>query len=285
MLSLSVSDTGIGISPDNREVIFEAFRQADGATARKYGGTGLGLSISSQLANLLGGTIHLESKLNEGSIFTLYIPCMVTDPNSEHAIFDMNEPMHINRTLFMEEGEILSADRYTVYDENETIIQSEHVSVFEDRLASSESDSAAFMEAEPAQDILAGKKILIVDDDIRNVYALTSMLERYNMNIVISQNGRDALEILHMDQEIDLILMDIMMPELDGYETMKTVRNLYGYANVPIIVLTAKAMKEDREKSVQAGATDYMSKPLQMQDVLQRVRYWLHQRAAQSFAR
>jgi two-component system chemotaxis sensor kinase CheA len=87
---------------------------------------------------------------------------------------------------------------------------------------------------------LDGKKILIVDDDIRNVYALTSLLERHSVNILISQNGRDALEILHMTQDIDLILMDIMMPQLDGYETMRTIRNLYGYAQVPIIVLTAK---------------------------------------------
>ncbi|WPP40529.1 CHASE3 domain-containing protein [Paenibacillus hunanensis] len=287
MLAFSVSDTGIGISAENRDVIFEAFRQADGATARKYGGTGLGLSISSQLANLLGGTIHLESKYGEGSIFTFYIPCMVTDPHSEHAIFEMNEPLHMNRTVFMEEGSVSSADgyEYNASSEGDMFVQSSRE---RSSFAALGQESAA-EQAQPGQpggtDILSGRKILIVDDDIRNVYALTSMLERYNMNIVISQNGRDALEILHMDQNIDLILMDIMMPELDGYETMKTVRNLYGYSDVPIIVLTAKAMKEDREKSIQAGATDYMSKPLHMQDVLQRVRYWLHQQTARSSAR
>ncbi|MEW4368434.1 CHASE3 domain-containing protein [Paenibacillus kandeliae] len=280
MLAFSVSDTGIGISAENRDVIFEAFRQADGATARKYGGTGLGLSISSQLASLLGGTIHLESKLNEGSIFTFYIPCMVTDPNSEHAMFEMNDSLPLNRTLFVEEGTLSSADRLDSYmtSGERPLLHTDHT--LSGAHAGLSADDAAIAQSQaPGTDILNGKKILIVDDDIRNVYALTSMLERYSMNIVISQNGRDALEILHMDQDIDLILMDIMMPELDGYETMKTVRNLYGYSEVPIIVLTAKAMKEDREKSVQAGATDYMSKPLQMQDVLQRVRYWLHQQA------
>ncbi len=287
MLAFSVSDTGIGISAENRDVIFEAFRQADGATARKYGGTGLGLSISSQLANLLGGTIHLESKYGEGSIFTFYIPCMVTDPHSEHAIFEMKEPLHMNRTVFMEEGSASSADgyEYNASSEGDMFVQSSRErSPFAALGQESAADQSQSGQS-GGTDILSGRKILIVDDDIRNVYALTSMLERYNMNIVISQNGRDALEILHMDQNIDLILMDIMMPELDGYETMKTVRNLYGYSDVPIIVLTAKAMKEDREKSIQAGATDYMSKPLHMQDVLQRVRYWLHQQTARSSAR
>ncbi|WP_411349232.1 CHASE3 domain-containing protein [Paenibacillus sp. WLX2291] len=280
MLAFSVSDTGIGISADNRDVIFEAFRQADGATARKYGGTGLGLSISSQLASLLGGTIHLESKLNEGSIFTFYIPCMMTDPNEEHAMFEMAESLPVNRTLFMEEGTLSSADRLDSYLTPDRPLLNQHTQPPGSGHAGLSLDDAVIVQSQsPATDILSGKKVLIVDDDIRNVYALTSMLERYSMNIVISQNGRDALEILHMHQDIDLILMDIMMPELDGYETMKTVRNLYGYSEVPIIVLTAKAMKEDREKSVQAGATDYMSKPLQMQDVLQRVRYWLHQQA------
>ncbi|WP_322902847.1 CHASE3 domain-containing protein [Paenibacillus sp. SGZ-1009] len=287
MLAFSVSDTGIGITAENRDLIFEAFRQADGATARKYGGTGLGLSISSQLANLLGGTIHLESKYGEGSIFTFYIPCMVTDPHSEHALFDMNESLHLNRTVFMDEGTVSSVDNYEYsgLSEPELFTNDQSKRSAFAALGQQQTSFEPTLSSQPGgTDILSDKKILIVDDDIRNVYALTSMLERYNMNIVISQNGRDALEILHMDQHIDLILMDIMMPELDGYETMKTVRNLYGYSEVPIIVLTAKAMKEDREKSVQAGATDYMSKPLQMQEVLQRVRYWLHQQAARSSA-
>ena len=109
---------------------------------------------------------------------------------------------------------------------------------------------------------LAGKKVLIVDDDVRNIFALTSMLERWEMIVLRAENGRQALEILRNTPGVDLVLMDIMMPEMDGYETMRAIRSIDRFRDLPIIALTAKAMKDDRQKCIEAGASDYLAKPV-----------------------
>ncbi|HEU0007533.1 MAG TPA: response regulator, partial [Terriglobia bacterium] len=109
--------------------------------------------------------------------------------------------------------------------------------------------------------VLAGKKALIVDDDVRNIFALTSALENVQMEVFYAENGRDALSMLENTPDIDVVLMDVMMPEMDGYETMRAIRNMEQFRSLPIIALTAKAMKGDREKCVEAGASDYISKP------------------------
>jgi HAMP domain-containing protein/signal transduction histidine kinase/CheY-like chemotaxis protein len=124
--------------------------------------------------------------------------------------------------------------------------------------------------------ILARKKVLIVDDDVRNIFAMTSMLERYKMDVLSAETGRAAIESLQNNQGIDVVLMDIMLPEMDGYETMRTIRNMYGFAELPIIALTAKAMRGDREKCIEAGASDYISKPVDTERLLTLLRNWLH---------
>ena len=124
--------------------------------------------------------------------------------------------------------------------------------------------------------ILAGKKVIIVDDDIRNIFAMTSMLERYKMDVRSAETGRAALELLQSDPETDLVLMDIMLPEMDGYETMRAIRKMYGFEELPIIALTAKAMKGDREKCIGAGASDYIAKPVDTERLLTLLRNWLH---------
>jgi CheY-like chemotaxis protein len=124
--------------------------------------------------------------------------------------------------------------------------------------------------------VLTGKKVLIVDDDVRNIFALTSMLERHNMNILYAENGRDALAILQNTRDIDVVLMDIMMPEMDGYDTMRAVRQMSQFASLPMIALTAKAMKGDREKCIEAGASDYITKPVDPEQLLSLLRVWLY---------
>jgi hypothetical protein len=124
---------------------------------------------------------------------------------------------------------------------------------------------------------LAGKKILIIDDDMRNIFALTSVLERYQVEILYAENGREGITVLQNHPDIDLVLMDVMMPELDGYETTRAIRQISQFSSLPIIALTAKAMRGDREKCMEAGASDYITKPVETDQLLSVLRVWLHQ--------
>jgi CheY-like chemotaxis protein/HAMP domain-containing protein len=130
-----------------------------------------------------------------------------------------------------------------------------------------------FQKSDP---ILAGRKVLIVDDDIRNIFALTSVLERYQMQIIHAENGRDGIGLLRSSPDVDLVLMDIMMPEMDGYETMQAIRQESRFNALPIIALTAKAMMGDREKCIEAGASDYVTKPVNTDQLLSLLRVWLY---------
>jgi HAMP domain-containing protein/signal transduction histidine kinase/CheY-like chemotaxis protein len=123
---------------------------------------------------------------------------------------------------------------------------------------------------------LAGRKVLIVDDDIRNIFAMTSLLERYQMQILSAETGKAALELLHTNLDTDVVLMDIMMPEMDGYDTMRAIRKFARFRTLPVIALTAKAMKGDREKCIDAGASDYIAKPVNSTELVSMLRLWLH---------
>ena len=124
--------------------------------------------------------------------------------------------------------------------------------------------------------VVEGKRVLIVDDDVRNVFALTSVLERHGMSVVFAENGIEGIATLEQNPDVDIILMDIMMPEMDGYETMAEIRKRAQWRKLPIIALTAKAMKGDRERSIQAGASDYITKPVDVDQLLSLMRVWLY---------
>lgn len=127
-----------------------------------------------------------------------------------------------------------------------------------------------------ADPVLGGKKILIVDDDVRNIFALTSLLEQHQMEVLYAENGREGVEALQAHPEIDIVLMDIMMPEMDGYETTRVIREQAEFRSLPIIALTAKAMQGDREKCIEAGASDYITKPVDTEQLLSLLRVWLY---------
>jgi CheY-like chemotaxis protein len=124
--------------------------------------------------------------------------------------------------------------------------------------------------------VVAGKRVLIVDDDVRNIFSLTSVLEDHGMNVRFAENGKAALKSLEEDPNVDAILMDVMMPEMDGYETTRAIREIDKFKSLPIIALTAKAMKGDREKCIAAGASDYITKPVDTEQLLSLLRVWLY---------
>jgi CheY-like chemotaxis protein len=138
-----------------------------------------------------------------------------------------------------------------------------------------EAQRQRLLDLDRADRLLAGRKVLIVDDDMRNIFALSTVLEEHDMRIISADNGRDAIRVLREDPEVDIVLMDIMMPEMDGMETMREIRKVPELKKLPIVAVTAKAMKGDREKCIEAGAWDYLSKPVDSQQLLAVLRAWL----------
>ncbi|WP_254711591.1 response regulator, partial [Streptomyces sp. TRM64462] len=130
---------------------------------------------------------------------------------------------------------------------------------------------------EPRRDFqFSGEKVLIVDDDIRNVFALTSVLEQHGLSVLYAENGREGIEVLEQHDDVTVVLMDIMMPEMDGYATTTAIRRMPQFAGLPIIALTAKAMKGDREKAIESGASDYVTKPVDPDHLLSVMDQWMH---------
>jgi len=350
-LCFCVEDTGIGIAQENKERVFKAFSQADGTTSRKYGGTGLGLSITQHLVELMEGFLHLETEIDEGSKFYVYLPFRM--PNSiinktlerhQTRIKDQMTTKVSDRELINSSAKVIMVIGIDEVDESRlkevihkkgfdhewvsgmreasaklSLHEYEGVVFFEQSLKENDIDyeqlrfklnvkDIPFIALQPEQaleldeilsfmseidqsltitqsdimqdyfdktELLAAKKVLIVDDHMSNVFALTAILETHHLDYIVAQTGHEAIEAVNVNCDIDIILMDIMMPDLDGYETIRAIRSNLGYENIPIIALTAKAMPEDRNKCILAGANDYMTKPLDTQKLLTLMKMWL----------
>jgi signal transduction histidine kinase/HAMP domain-containing protein/CheY-like chemotaxis protein len=387
MLAFSVTDTGIGIAPENLSTIFGAFQQGDGTLSRRYGGTGLGLSIAREVGTLLGGEITAESELGQGSTFTLFLPAVLSGIALEGADIDeldditAAEPAQDEgtdtapRLLVLEgaRGGLLTLLAHSAASDLSGMHGSVHVATAETPDQAVEAlrgaphqcvvldlglpDASAFAFLEQVQDdgalrnvpvlahtrekldsaqsrlarlrfgsrplellpsldelreritlhlsavepdrvpplvspddsavvrenvheaasheVLRGKQVLVIDDDTRNVFAITSTLELAGMAVTQAPDGRKGIEQLLSAGRVDLVLMDVMMPELDGYATMSAIRKMPAFATLPIIAVTARAMPGDKEKSIAAGASDYVTKPVDTEELLSRIERWI----------
>ncbi len=254
VLALAVTDTGIGIDEEQQTRIFEAFAQGDGTTSRLYGGTGLGLSISRELVALLGGAIDVVSSPREGSTFTIYLPTVRATETPDTAAPPSTDSRVIEETRESSTPGVPEASTESV------------VSDLAIRRSSGLGDRS-----------IEGVRFLVVDDEPRNLLAITTLLQRGNADVTVVNAGAAALAVLHGTAEIDIVLMDIMMPVMDGYDTIRAIREIEQHKDLTVIAVTGKVMAGERKRCMDAGADDYVPKPVDSTELFAALRPWLPQ--------
>ena len=249
MLRFTVTDTGIGLSNEQQQDLFERFTQADGSTTRKYGGTGLGLSISKQLVELMGGEIGVESQPGVGSSFwfTLHLPeAEQPQPlSSEDSLYGSWEPVVDDSVANLKSPDDVS-------DTDDQAITKNKIKQFNAR-------------------------ILVVEDNTVNQKVAQGILSKFGVRIDLAADGKEAISALEQ-LPYDLVFMDCQMPVLDGYDATRQIRDLDSKVKdhaIPVVAMTANAMQGDRDHCIAAGMDDYISKPVQPSKILQMLEQWL----------
>lgn len=358
-LIITVKDTGVGIEHTRQQDVFEAFKQLDGTTSRKYGGTGLGLSISRELSKLLKGQVGLYSEgPNKGSSFTLSLPLdpQVAAPEvlplqkmpriEQIELTGFSKQLLMSKVLIVEDNPVLIQTMRSVFNKHKVpsvvastgkealatlqkeyfsclivdlnlpdypsdklfpairgikdykdtpliVFTAEDLSETEKKALHQYADYVIVKTPKAIQEVclltksilanqfndhsqgektsyhFQGKHLLLVDDDDRNLYSLSMVLENSGLKVSLAHSGKDALKKVKEDSSIDIIVLDIMMPIMDGYEVMNALQSLN--SPLPIIALTAKAMIGDKEKCLNAGASQYLSKPVESNHLLQAI--------------
>lgn len=247
-LVITITDTGIGIKSDRFSRIFGDFEQGDGSTAREYGGTGLGLAVTKRLVELHGGEIWVESEVGIGSRFTFTLP--IAGENQKPVVSFKNRNQEVSKVV-------------------ETGLENGWDNIEEDRLISLED---AFNYAAIAASSKPRFKILVVDDELANIQVLANQLYLENYEISRASNGLEALALIEQGFKPDLILLDVMMPRMTGYEVCQQLREKFAAYELPVVMLTAKNQVSDLVEGLESGANDYLAKPISKQELLARIK-------------
>lgn len=250
-LIISINDSGIGIPEDKFEAIFESFEQVEDSATRMQSGTGLGLAVSKQLVELHGGSISVQSMINSGSTFTFTLP--ISDKKAEKSNASTVSRLHIieNKNQTIDDNPVITTEFYpTKLDQ----------SIPQPTISNQQLDNNHLF------------KILLVDDEPINRQVLKNHLSMQNYQIVEAAGGYEALQAVEQHQTFDLILLDIMMPKISGYEVCEKLRETWPFYDLPIIFLTAKNEVADLVHSFEVGANDYLSKPIAKHELLTRVK-------------
>jgi signal transduction histidine kinase/ligand-binding sensor domain-containing protein len=234
-LAARVSDTGIGIPKENFKRIFESFEQGDGSTARTYGGTGLGLAVTKKLVELHGGKIHVQSTLGKGSIFTFTLPLYKNENGRKRAELETS----VKKSLVYEPFIVKPVEEKSIYPHDPPSKYKYHV--------------------------------LIVDDDPINRQVLLNNLHLQNYLVTEASSGFEVLQILEENQKIDLIILDIMMPRMSGYEVCRKIRERFKPTDIPVIFLTAMNQAADLAEAFDSGGNDFVTKPISKIELLKRL--------------